>query len=157
MRPGSFRTLAVDSLQASPRDRARSLTRVLSARRNRNRLRGCPARPPDGQSIVIKGEIIGDENLVIAGRVEGRIHLGGHVLTLAPGSHVAGDIVAGTLVLLGQLHGTVEAANRLEVHAGAVVDGHLSAPSIVIADGAHVCATVEMPAREQRGKAQEAA
>lgn len=111
----------------------------------------------NGQTLVIKGEIFGDENLVIAGRVEGRIHLAGHTLTLVPGSHVTGDIVTGALVLSGELEGTAEAAARLEVHAGAVVDGHLSAPSLVIADGAHVCATVEMPAPGQRAKGREAA
>jgi len=41
----------------------------------------------NGQSIVIKGDISGNEDLVIAGRVVGSITLEGRVLTLAPGSH----------------------------------------------------------------------
>ena len=36
----------------------------------------------NGQSIVIKGDISGSEDLVIAGRVEGSITLNGRVLTL---------------------------------------------------------------------------
>jgi cytoskeletal protein CcmA (bactofilin family) len=91
-----------------------------------------------GQTIVIKGEITGDENLVTAGRVEGRIHLSSRVLTLAPGSAVQGNIIAGTVIASGRLSGTAEASQRLEVHPTAVVDGHLSAPSLVIADGAGV-------------------
>jgi hypothetical protein len=39
----------------------------------------------------------------------------------------------------------VQASQRLEVQATAVVEGHLNAPSLVISDGAQVCATVEMP------------
>lgn len=111
----------------------------------------------NGQTIVIKGEISGDENLVIAGRVEGSIRLTGRVLTLAPGSHVQGEIVAGTVIASGELHGTVEASARLEIHASAVVDGHLSTPSLIVADGAHVSATVEMPAQQARRKELEAA
>ena len=59
----------------------------------------------NGQSIVIKGEISGAEDLVIAGRVEGKIKLDGCVLTLAPGSQVIGDVSAGTLIVSGQIEG----------------------------------------------------
>ena len=41
-----------------------------------------------GRTIVIKGDISGSEELVIAGRVEGSITLEGQTLTLAPDSHV---------------------------------------------------------------------
>jgi cytoskeletal protein CcmA (bactofilin family) len=104
----------------------------------------------NGQSIVIKGEITGDEDLTIAGRVEGKIHLSGRVLTLAPGSHVKGDIVAGTVVVSGEVDGSISATARLEVRNTAVVDGEMSTPSLMMADGARVTATVEMPARDRR-------
>ena len=106
----------------------------------------------NGQTIVIKGEVSGDEDLVIAGRVEGRINLGGRVLTLAPGSHVDGDVVAGTVIVSGEVDGNVEATSRLEVRNTAAVEGHLKAPQLVIADGAQVTATVDMPQHEARQK-----
>ena len=106
----------------------------------------------NGQTIVIKGEVSGDEDLVLAGRVEGRIDLGGRVLTLAPGSHVDGDIVAGTVIVSGEVDGNVEATGRLEIRNTAAVEGHLKSPLLVIADGAQVTATVEMPQREARQK-----
>ena len=59
----------------------------------------------NGQSIVIKGDISGSEDLVIAGRVEGSITLNGRVLTLAAGSHVVGEIKAGTVVVSGKVDG----------------------------------------------------
>jgi cytoskeletal protein CcmA (bactofilin family) len=104
----------------------------------------------NGQSIVIKGEITGNEDLTIAGRVEGKIQLAGRVLTLAPGSKVKGDIVAGTVVVSGEVEGSIAASARLEVRNTAVVDGDLSTPSLLIADGAQISATIEMPARERR-------
>ena len=52
-----------------------------------------------GQSIVIKGDISGNEDLVIAGRVEGSITLDGRLLTLAEGSQVSGTVSAASVVL----------------------------------------------------------
>jgi len=104
----------------------------------------------NGQSIVIKGEISGDEDLVIAGRVEGKIRLENRVLTLAPGSHVSGDIAAGSIVVSGEVEGSVEATRRLEVSSTAVVTGEVSTPTLVVAEGATLCARVEMPERETR-------
>jgi len=104
----------------------------------------------NGQSIVIKGDISGSEDLVIAGRVEGSINLDGRVLTLAAGSHVVGDVAAGTVVVSGRLEGTIEAETRLDIKSTAVVDGKLSTARLIVADGSHITAKVEMPTREAR-------
>jgi cytoskeletal protein CcmA (bactofilin family) len=104
----------------------------------------------NGQSIVIKGEITGNEDLTIAGRVEGKIQLAGRVLTLAPGSHVNGDIAAGTVVVSGEVEGSIAATARLEIRNTAVVEGDLKTPALLIADGAQVTATVDMPQTDRR-------
>lgn len=104
----------------------------------------------NGQSIVIKGDISGSEDLVIAGRVEGSITLNGRVLTLAAGSHVVGEIEAGTIVVSGKVDGKVEAEDRLDIKATAVVKGTLSTSQLVVADGSQITAKVEMPSRDAR-------
>ncbi len=101
----------------------------------------------NGQSIVIKGDISGGEDLVIAGRVEGSITLNGRVLTLAAGSHVVGEIEAGTVVVSGKVNGKVEATDRLDIESTAEVDGTLSTSRLIVADGSQITAKVEMPAR----------
>ena len=102
----------------------------------------------NGQSIVIKGDISGSEDLVIAGRVEGSITLNGRVLTLASGSHVVGEIEAGTVVVSGKVEGNVEAKERLDIKSSAVVDGTLSSAKLIVADGSHITARVAMPVRD---------
>ena len=102
----------------------------------------------NGQSIVIKGDITGSEDLVVAGRVEGSITLNGRVLTLAVGSHVVGEIKAGTVVLSGTIEGTVEAKERLDIKSTALVDGKLNTARLIVADGSQISAKVEMPNRE---------
>lgn len=104
----------------------------------------------NGQSIVIKGDISASEDLVIAGRVEGSITLEGRVLALAAGSQVVGQIVAGTVIVSGRVAGTLDAQERLEIQSTAVVEGELTTPTLVVADGSHVCARVGMPARSER-------
>jgi cytoskeletal protein CcmA (bactofilin family) len=104
----------------------------------------------NGQSIVIKGDISGNEDLVIAGRVEGSITLEGRVLTLAPGSHVEGEIDAGTVIVSGEVKGTVAAKDRLELKSTAVVNGKLNGSRLIVADGSQINAQVEMPARKPR-------
>jgi cytoskeletal protein CcmA (bactofilin family) len=104
----------------------------------------------NGQSIVIKGDISGSEDLTIAGRVEGSITLNGRVLTLAQGSHVVGEVTAGTVVVAGTIEGTIEASQRLDIKNTAVVDGQLSTARLLVADGSQLTATVEMPARKPR-------
>lgn len=104
----------------------------------------------NGQSIVIKGEISGAEDLVIAGRVEGKIKLDGCVLTLAPGSMVMGDVTAGTVIVSGQVEGTLVATKRLEAKPTAVIEGEVTTPVLLVAEGAQMCATVEMPTRTER-------
>jgi cytoskeletal protein CcmA (bactofilin family) len=99
----------------------------------------------NGQTIVIKGEISGAEDLTIAGRVKGRINLASRVLTLLPGSHVVGDIAAGSVVASGIVEGSITATARLEVQKTAAIDGNLSAPSLLVAEGAQVNAKIDMP------------
>jgi cytoskeletal protein CcmA (bactofilin family) len=96
---------------------------------------------------VIKGEVFGEEDLFIAGRVEGHVRLNGCTLTLAPDSQIVGDVHAGTIVAAGHLEGRISAADRLEVRATAALQGELTTPSLHIADGAQVHGRVQMPAR----------
>jgi cytoskeletal protein CcmA (bactofilin family) len=104
----------------------------------------------NGQSIVIKGDISGSEDLVIAGRVEGSIALDGRVLTLAPGSHVVGTVSAAAVIVSGTVEGSIDATERLDIKDTAVVEGDLSTPRLLVADGAHLQAEVDMPARGVR-------
>ena len=107
----------------------------------------------NGQTIVIKGEISGGEDLTVAGRVEGSINLGSRVLTLLPGSHVIGDIEAGTVIVSGTVEGCIIATVRLDVQQTAVLDGEVTTPSIRVIEGAQVNAKIDMPRHVARAVA----
>ena len=99
----------------------------------------------NGKSIVIKGEISGAEDLVIAGKVEGTIRLANCTLTLAEGAHVDGGIEAGSIIVSGTVTGSLHATTRVDIRPAATVGGEIRTPVLVIDDGATVSAKIEMP------------
>jgi cytoskeletal protein CcmA (bactofilin family) len=80
------------------------------------------AGPPSvvGPGTSVEGEIAGNGDLVVRGRIRGRVSVGGS-LTVEPSGALEGDVVAG---------GTV----RLEADSRVV--GDIRAPRVVIVDGA---------------------
>ncbi len=100
----------------------------------------------NGASIVIKGELIASEDLVFAGRIEGRIRLESGLLTLAAGSQVVGEVEVPTVIVNGAIEGKVAASERVELRTTAVVKGDVSAPRLVLTEGALVNGRIEMPA-----------
>jgi len=96
-----------------------------------------------GSSVVIKGEMTAQEDLVIAGRVEGTINVMGHLVLVEAGAHVVGDITATGIVVSGTVHGSLLAEERIKAEAGADLQGDISAPRIAVADGAVVNGRIE--------------
>ena len=106
-----------------------------------------------GSTLVIKGELTAHENLVLAGRVEGSIHVTGHVVTVDEGACVIGDIRAAEIVVTGSVEGGLLADKRIHIGDGAELEGDASAPRVVIADGAVVKGRIETQARHAQLKA----
>jgi cytoskeletal protein CcmA (bactofilin family) len=107
-----------------------------------------------GPSIQIKGELQGDEDLTIDGRVEGKIELRDHNLTIGPNGKIKADLFAKTIVIAGEVAGNAYAAERIEIAPSGKLNGDIHSPRITIADGAHFKGSVDMeraPADTRRG------
>jgi cytoskeletal protein CcmA (bactofilin family) len=96
-----------------------------------------------GSSIVIDGEISGDEDLVIHGTVKGRITLKDS-LQVERGGIVEADIESATVTIGGQVTGNIQAAERVELAAEGRMVGDIKAPRILIADGATFKGNIDM-------------
>jgi len=99
-----------------------------------------------GKTVAIEGSVNANEDLEILGRIKGHVVVAGHTLTVGEGSVIEADIHASNVVVEGEVHGPIEADERLEVAAGGVVIGDVKAPSLVISDGATLKGSVEMDA-----------
>jgi cytoskeletal protein CcmA (bactofilin family) len=97
-----------------------------------------------GKSITIKGDLTGNEDLVIDGNIEGRIDLPNNQLTIGPEGRIKADIHAKSAVVVGHVSGNVSATERIEVQASGVVDGDVRAPRLVVQEGAVLNGAVEM-------------
>ena len=102
-----------------------------------------------GKALLIQGKIISTENLTIDGRVEGTIELGDHSLTIGAGASVQADLVAQTIVISGAVAGNVLASVKIDLHATASVNGDISAPVLLMADGAVVTGKVDIEGRKR--------
>ncbi len=100
-----------------------------------------------GRSIRVKGHIEGDENLVIDGRVEGRVMLEEHHVTIGPNGYVRGEVAAKLISVVGTVVVNVVASERIDVQNAGVIDGDLSAPRLVVAKGAVINGSVSMKDR----------
>jgi cytoskeletal protein CcmA (bactofilin family) len=99
-----------------------------------------------GKTLVFKGEISADEDLVLFGRVEGSITHTGNV-TIALGGVVTGNVYARTITIRGTVEGDVEASESATVAPSAVLNGDIVAPRVSIVDGAEFNGCVKMPPR----------
>jgi cytoskeletal protein CcmA (bactofilin family) len=102
-----------------------------------------------GSSVVVKGDLIAQEDVTIAGRVQGTVRVPGHLVMVTPGGHVAADIAARAIVVAGTVHGAISAEETIEVQESAVVVGNLMAPRIRMAEGAAFHGRVDMPPRRK--------
>jgi cytoskeletal protein CcmA (bactofilin family) len=100
-----------------------------------------------GKSVVITGELRGGEDLVVNGRVDGKIDLPLHTLTIGAEAHIQAEIVAKSVVVLGSITGRVSAHERFEIRSGGAMEGQLTTPKLAMADGALFNGTIDMPAR----------
>ena len=94
-------------------------------------------RPAEiGASIVIKGDLTAQEDIVISGRVEGAISVENHSITVKPGAELVADVEARTILVGGQVMGTLIAEGAIELQPSADVEGELTASALRLADGA---------------------
>jgi cytoskeletal protein CcmA (bactofilin family) len=105
-----------------------------------------------GAKTTIKGEITGDENIVVEGTVEGTIRVA-HDLRIGPGGVVKATVSAQSVVVAGELLGDCHAAQRVQIEASGRMTGNIRAPRVVIVEGATFRGNSDMsPRRDEGGK-----
>jgi cytoskeletal protein CcmA (bactofilin family) len=96
-----------------------------------------------GPEARFVGEVSGDADVVIQGRLEGNVSVSRRV-TVASSGEVKGDLHGRAVVVGGRVVGQVRADERAELLASASVQGNVHAPKVVIAEGAQLQGNVAM-------------
>ena len=97
-----------------------------------------------GKSLQFKGDLTGNEDLMIEGKVEGKIFLKDHKLTIGANGQIKAEVHAESAVVAGKLIGNIEASDKVEIAATGSMEGNISAPRVVLADGARFKGSIDM-------------
>ncbi len=97
-----------------------------------------------GEHISIKGDIRGNEDLVIEGSLTGKIELENNQIIVGSKGRVEAEINAKNVFISGQLKGNIQALGAVKITRDANFNGEIKARSISVEDGAYLKAVIEL-------------
>lgn len=105
-----------------------------------------------GRSITIRGDVTGDEDLMIQGRVEGSVDLKEHSVTVGPDGEVKADVRGRVVTVEGHVEGNLRAEEQVVLRGSARVLGDIAAARVTLEDGAYFSGGVEMTDQAGQGR-----
>jgi len=107
-----------------------------------------PSRPGAiatlGPSIVIKGDLTGEEDLIIEGRVEGEIRLTKNSVTVGNKGRVRADIYGKRIHVDGEVRGNLYGDQEIIIRASGRVQGNLTSPRVTLENGSKFKGKIDM-------------
>ncbi len=107
-----------------------------------------PVQPADraviGPTIEIKGNLKGEEDLLIQGAVEGKIELLRHAVTVGRKGRARADIIGRIICVEGEVHGNLFGEEQIILRSSSTVRGNLLAPRVTMEDGASFKGGIDM-------------
>lgn len=97
-----------------------------------------------GPTLVFKGELSADEDLVIEGTIEGTIAHHKKNLTIGKQGKVTADIHASSVLVEGSLTGNIHSDGLVSLAKTSVVEGDIFCARLVFEDGASFTGHVDM-------------
>lgn len=115
-----------------------------------------PARPSTGQpavigpSITIKGDLSGEEDLVIEGQVEGEVVLKQHRIVIGSGGRLKANVQGQKIHVEGAVEGNLLGEQEVVIRKTGRVTGNITAPRVTLEDGCKFRGNVDMNPRPAR-------
>jgi cytoskeletal protein CcmA (bactofilin family) len=97
-----------------------------------------------GPTLVFKGELSADEDLIIEGTIEGTIAHHKKNLTIGAKGRVSADIHANSVLVEGHLDGDIHSDGLVSLAKGATVHGNIYCARLMLQDGSHFNGKVQM-------------
>jgi len=97
-----------------------------------------------GSTLVIKGELSANEDLIIEGHIEGTIAHHKKHLTVGENGRVKADIHASSVIVLGQLIGDIHSEGMVSLAKGCDVKGNIFCARLFVEDGARFKGNIDM-------------
>ena|SRR3989338_4816851 len=87
------------------------------------------------KETTFEGKMTFEGCVIINGKFKGEIFSDG-VLIIGEGGYVEGHVEIGSIRIQGHVRGNIVAKEKIEINAPAVVQGDITAPSLIIKEGA---------------------
>ena len=97
-----------------------------------------------GAGIHINGDISSDENLVVGGKVDGKIRLDLHQVEIGQSGRVNADITAKVIKIAGEVRGDITGTEKVIILRSGNVHGNIVAPRMTLEDGAIFKGSIDM-------------
>ena len=97
-----------------------------------------------GKNITINGDISATEDLVVEGRITGKILLNESRLTIGEEGYAQSHISAREVVICGRVDGQIHATERVELRHTAQVTGDIVAPRLIIHQDAVMKGSIDL-------------
>jgi len=104
-----------------------------------------------GRSITIRGDVTGDEDLMIQGRIDGSVQLGQHHVTVGPDGRVKANISGRSVTVEGEVTGDLHGDEQVALRPTARVEGDIVSPRVVLDDGASFRGSIDMSKQSRTG------
>jgi len=101
-------------------------------------------------SISIKGTLSGKEDVIIQGRVEGKIDLKKNNITVDKSGSIKGDIYGKSITIEGEVEGNLFGEKRIVLQSSGVIRGDMRAPAINLEEGAKFKGNIAMEAWDEK-------
>jgi cytoskeletal protein CcmA (bactofilin family) len=105
-----------------------------------------------GSTIEIKGTLSGGEDLLIEGRIEGKIELAQHTVTIGTSGRIKADVRGQNIIVLGEVEGDLSGSEQIVLRQSSTVRGNLVAPRVSLEDGADFKGSIDMTSKPGTGE-----
>jgi cytoskeletal protein CcmA (bactofilin family) len=111
-----------------------------------------PARKPThiGEGSELEGTIRGRDDILLNGRLTGKVELPENCVTVGIQGSVEGDIWAKVVIVEGAVKGNIRAEERVVLHRSAQLVGNIKCERVTVEDGARVNGAIDMSVETQR-------
>lgn len=97
-----------------------------------------------GSAIVIHGEVSGAQDLLVNGRIEGKLSLASQSLTVGKKGRIKADMFAKLISIEGIVEGTIQGEQKIVLRGTGTVRGNLIAPQVVLEEGCRFKGSIDM-------------
>lgn len=97
-----------------------------------------------GPSISIRGDVSGEEDLIVQGQIEGTVTLKQNNVIVGKEGRIKANVHARVIEIEGQVEGDMHGDEQIVVHRSGNIRGNVVAPRVTLEDGCRFKGSIDM-------------